>query len=555
MIGRAARAIAKLRVTQLRTFAAGRPADDDREEAAGDSETYFAARSQSVQLKLQQGEAVYPHKFAPSHSVEGFVREFGPRCAEPGSQLAETAALAGRVNSVRKVGNSLFFFDLRSEGAQVQVVFALQAAESAERFAAVDDFVRRGDIIGVTGVPGRAKKGELSLFASDVQLLAPCLHMMPRERVGIKDPEVRFRQRYLDLLVNKGVRERFLVRARAIAFLRQYLNARGFLEVETPILSLQAGGATARPFTTYHNDLKTELTMRVAPELFLKQLIVGGFEKVYEIGKNFRNEGIDHNHNPEFTACEFYWAYADYNDIMQLTEDLISRMVLEVCGSLKVQARNRHDASVVEIDFTTPWPRISIIEELERLLQRKFPADLATPEANAFLDTLCQELGVGCSAPRTSARLVDKLVGHFIEPRCTNPTFLLDHPQVMSPLAKPHRSKPGLTERFELFVNQFEIVNSYTELNDPFLQRRTFTAQLDEQSRGDEEAQPFDEAFVRCLEHGLPPTGGFGVGLDRLVMLLTNAESIQEIIFFPAMKPRMPGSGPNPPKPNESGLN
>ncbi len=522
----------------LRRFSGGRPLEDPPEEAAGDSEKYFENRSQTVLQRQRAGQQVYPHKFEASLSVEAFVREFGPRCTENGSQLAEVVAVAGRVNSVRKVGSGLFFFDLRSEGGQLQVVYSLQAADSKESFEAVDDFVRRGDIIGVTGSPGRAKKGELSLFAREVQLLAPCLHMLPRERVGIKDPEVRFRQRYLDLLVNRGVREKFLVRARVIAFLRQYLNARGFLEVETPILSLQAGGATARPFKTYHNDLKTELTMRVAPELFLKQLIVGGFEKVYEIGKNFRNEGIDHNHNPEFTACEFYWAYADYADIMRLTEDLISSMVLEVCGSLKVQARNRHDASVVEIDFSTPWPRIAIIEELERVLQRRFPADLATEEANAFLDGLCLELGVGCSSPRTTARLVDKLVGRFIEPRCTNPTFLLDHPQVMSPLAKPHRSKPGLTERFELFINQFEIVNSYTELNDPFLQRETFAAQMDDKSRGDEEAQPFDEAFVKCLEHGLPPTGGFGIGLDRLVMLLTNSETIQEIILFPTMKPR-----------------
>ena len=549
MIRGIARGAARLRAAVLRQFAAGRPpVDEDRDEAAGDSENYYQARSQTVQDKLRRGEPVYPHKFAASQSIESFVREFAPRCTENGSQLETVVSLAGRVNSVRKVGNSLFFFDLRSEGGQVQVVFALQAAASKEGFAAVDDFVRRGDIIGVTGAPGRAKKGELSLFARDVQLLAPCLHMMPRERVGIKDPEVRFRQRYLDLLVNRGVREKFLTRAKVFAFLRHYLNSRGFLEVETPILSLQAGGATARPFKTYHNDLKTELTMRVAPELFLKQLVVGGFEKVYEIGKNFRNEGIDHNHNPEFTACEFYWAYADYNDIMQLTEDLISSMVLEVCGSLKIKAKNRHDDSVAEIDFTTPWPRISIIAELERVLQRTFPADLASEEANVFLDSLCQEVGVSCSAPRTTARLVDKLVGQFIEPRCTNPTFLLDHPQVMSPLAKPHRSKPGLTERFELFINQFEIVNSYTELNDPFLQRKTFEAQMDDKSRGDEEAQPYDEAFVKCLEHGLPPTGGFGIGLDRLVMLLTNSETIQEIIFFPAMKPR---AGPSPKAPAE----
>ena len=283
--------------------------------------------------------------------------------------------------------------------------------------------------------------------------------------------------------------------------------------------------------------MKTELTMRVAPELFLKQLIVGGFERVYEIGKNFRNEGIDYNHNPEFTACEFYWAYADYNDVMQLTEELLSSMVQQVCGSLKIRIKRRNDDSEIEIDFKTPWPRISIMEELQKVTGRSFPENLASDAANEFFDKLCHERGVACAAPRTTARLIDKLVGHYIEPRCTNPTFLTDHPQLMSPLAKPHRSSRGLTERFELFINEFEIVNAYTELNDPFIQRDTFASQMLDKTKGDDEAQPYDHDFVKALEHGLPPTAGFGIGLDRLVMLLTNSDNIQEVILFPAMKP------------------
>ena len=303
-----------------------------------------------------------------------------------------------------------------------------------------------------------------------------------------------------------------------------------------------AGGAAAKPFVTYHNDLKMDLNLRIAPELFLKMLVVGGMERVYEIGRVFRNEGIDLTHNPEFTICEFYMAYADYHDLMDLTEEFLSGLAREITGN-KTSVLKYHpegpEGPELEIDFSGPFRRISMIDELERKMDVKFPdaTTFATPEFNAFLESLCTKHQVECTAPRTTARLLDKLVGHFIEVDCINPTFICDHPQIMSPLAKAHRSRPGLTERFEVFVATREICNSYTELNDPIDQRTRFAQQMSDKAAGDDEAQDIDENFCQALEYGLPPTGGWGVGIDRLTMFMTNCNNIKEVLLFPAMKP------------------
>ncbi|CAK78574.1 unnamed protein product, partial (macronuclear) [Paramecium tetraurelia] len=333
---------------------------------------------------------------------------------------------------------------------------------------------------------------------------------------------------------------------------------KGFIEVETPSLNVIQGGATAKPFKTFHNSLHRDLFMRVAPELYLKMLIVGGLDRVYEIGKNFRNEGIDQTHNPEFTAMEFYWAYCDYNDLMTVTEEVLSQIVLKLKGSYKFKIHKGDNPTItltehdiksghfkekeedfLELDFTPPWPRVSMMAELEKKLGEKLPEVLESEEANAFFNAQAKKHKVECSNPRTTARLIDKLVGHFLEVNFKNPTFLIDHPQLMSPLSKVHRQYPGLTERFELFVNYHELCNAYTELNDPFVQKALFQKQVEDAAKGDDEAMGYDEGFIKSLEHALPPTAGWGLGIDRFVMLLTDTQNIQEVLLFPAMKPEM----------------
>jgi len=446
--------------------------------------------------------------------------------------------IAGRVKGKRASGAKLIFYDLTSNGSQIQIMCTAKSHEGDD-FAEVHGSINRGDIIGARGAIGKSKKGELSIFPKEVRLLAPCLHMLPKDYSGLKDQETRYRKRYLDLIVNSDVRSTFVTRSRVLGFIRRFLDGRGFLEVETPMMTPLPGGASARPFVTHHNELNQDLYMRVAPELYLKMLVVGGLDRVYEIGRNFRNEGIDLTHNPEFTSCEFYMAYADYNRLMDMTEELISSMVMEIKGSYVIDYHpDGPDGETVQIDFAPPWQRLSMVEEIERASGVELPRDFFSEEAREILDGLVKREGLECARPRTAARLLDKLCGHFIEDKIVNPTFIVDHPQVMSPLAKWHRSKEGLTERFELFVNGKELCNAYTELNDPQRQLVAFEQQAQAKADGDDEAHAVDYDFVTALEHGLPPTGGWGCGLDRLTMLLADKHNIKEVILFPAMKPQ-----------------
>lgn len=530
-----------------------------------DPTQYFENRIKYLDAQKKEGRNPYPHKFFVTMSILEYVDKYG--CLGNGDHQEDVSvSLAGRIMSKRSSSSKLLFYDLHGGGVKVQVMADASKSELDEaEFSKFHSSVKRGDIVGVTGFPGKTKRGELSIFPKSFVVLSHCLHMMPRQKAGpgsenanlkktdawvpgstrnpetyiLKDQETRYRQRYLDLMLNSEVRQVFKTRSKIVTYIRKFLDDLDFLEVETPMMNMIAGGAAARPFVTHHNELNMTLYMRIAPELYLKELVVGGLDRVYEIGKQFRNEGIDLTHNPEFTTCEFYMAFADYNDLMEITEKMLSGMVKELTGGYKIKYHaNGLDKDPIEIDFSPPFRRIDMIEDLEKVANFNIPKDLSSDEANKYLRDACAKYEIKCPPPETTTRLLDKLVGHFLEELCVNPTFIINHPEIMSPLAKWHRSKPGLTERFELFVNKREVCNAYTELNDPVVQRQRFAEQLKDRQSGDDEAMALDETFCTALEYGLPPTGGWGLGIDRLSMLLTDSQNIKEVLFFPAMKPQ-----------------
>ncbi|MBW4648985.1 MAG: lysine--tRNA ligase [Kastovskya adunca ATA6-11-RM4] len=488
-----------------------------------------ATRLEKVAQLKQLGFNPYAYRWESTHHTAPLQEKFADLSA--GEEVDFEVAIAGRILA-RRVFGKLAFFSLQDETGTIQLY--LEKKKITEGMADVPDAFNHlkqltdiGDIIGVKGTIKRTEKGELSVYVSQYAMLTKSLLPLPDKWHGLTDTEKRYRQRYVDLIVNPTVRETFRRRAKITAAIRRYLEEQDFIEIETPVLQGEAGGADARPFITYHNTLEMELYLRIATELHLKRLIVGGFEKVFELGRIFRNEGISTRHNPEFTSIEVYQAYADYNDMMALTEGIITTTAQQVLGTLQVTYQGE------EINLTSPWRRVTMHELVKEQTGLDFNSFKTLEEA------ISAAKGAGI-ANVEECQSLGKLLNEAFEQKCEatliQPTFVLDFPVEISPLAKPHRSKPGLVERFELFVVGRELANSFSELTDPIDQRERLEAQAARKAAGDLEAQGVDEDFLTALEYGMPPTGGLGIGIDRLVMLLTDCASIRDAIAFPLLK-------------------
>lgn len=497
-----------------------------------------ADRLQKLEALREAGVEPYAYRYDVTHSTTAARSMF--ETAETGGQLDESGEsgsvrLGGRLVSLRSHGKTLFA-DLADREGRIQLYF--RSRDLGDRFALLDLF-DIGDWVGVEGRVFRTRMGEVTVKVSDFELLAKSVRPLPfgKEEVdpetgerrvhhGFADIEQRYRQRYADLAVHPEVRRVFVQRARIVTTIRRFLDERGFIEVETPILQPLYGGASARPFTTHHNALDMPLYLRIADELYLKRLIVGGFERVYEIGKDFRNEGIDRTHNPEFTMLELYQAFADYGDMMDLVEQMLVTVVDALHGTRSISFQGH------TIDFTPPYRRLPFLEALQ-----VYGGLDATTMSDDDLAAKARSLGVEDVETMGRGKLLDELFGELVEEHLHDPVFITDYPRELSPLAKPKRGDPQLVERFELMIAGREIANAFSELNDPFDQRERFEAQVALRARGDEEAQQLDEDYLRALEYGMPPTGGVGIGIDRLTMLLTDQPSIRDVILFPTMRP------------------
>ena len=483
-------------------------------------------RQQKLERLRARGTNPYPNRYHRSHTAEEAVALLKQN--EEGSTEKEKVSLAGRIMAIRRMGKSTFA-DIRDGSGKIQLLF-----QDIDRF---DEKLRElikdldiGDILGVEGNLFRTKSGEPTVGVNNFTLLAKSLQPLPEKWHGLSDVDTRYRQRYLDLISNPEAKETFKIRSQVINAIRQFLDQRGFIEVETPVLQSSAGGALARPFITHHQALDQDFYLRIAPELHLKRLIVGGLDKVYELGRIFRNEGISTRHNPEFTMMESYEAYADYNDVMKMLEEMVSQVSQKVLGTTKVQFGK--DA----IDLKPPWPRLSLREAVKKYSGIDF---VKYPTADGLRDRMrprMKELELEVDPDKNWARLVDELLDTFVEPNLIQPTFLCDYPVSMSPLAKTKPGEDRVVERFEAFAGGMEIANAFSELNDPQEQRERFQEQQKERRTESELTETIDEDYLLALEYGMPPAGGLGVGIDRLVMLLTNQPSIREVILFPQLR-------------------
>jgi lysyl-tRNA synthetase class 2 len=476
-----------------------------------------------IKTLREMGVDLFPNDFRAEYTSEDIIAQYGDRSAEALAALEETVSCAGRIMAVRHFGRAAFFH-LQDRKGRIQVYLRrdILGDKPFELFKRLD----AGDFVGVRGRPFRTKTGELTIEASFIQLLAKSFRPLPEKWHGLTDVETRYRQRYLDLIVNPQVKETFHKRNEIIQGIKGFLLQRDFLEVETPMMQPIPGGAQARPFKTHHNALNMDLYLRIAPELYLKRLVIGGMERVFELNRNFRNEGVSTQHNPEFTMLEFYQAYSTYEDLMALIEGMISEVAFAVGGSYKITYQG------TALDLTPPWPRVALKEALKRYGEVDGKV-LSDTDAAA---SLAEEIGVEMNQDQSLAELLVAIFEKIVEPKLIQPTFITEYPVEVSPLARRKADDPTVTERFELFIMGREIANGFSELNDPEDQRERFRRQAAQKGAAEDDLSVIDEAFLTALEYGMPPAAGAGIGIDRLVMILTDSPSIRDVIFFPQMR-------------------
>lgn len=482
--------------------------------------------NEQMQVRIDKMHKIEEHGWKPF----GYRFLYTHRAADIAAQFDELSEketevkMAGRIMAIRGHGKTCFM-DMQDKTGRIQV-YVRKDVIGEENYALIK-LMDIGDTVGITGTAFRTHMGELSIKATSVEMLSKSLRPLPEKWHGLKDVETRYRQRYVDLIVNPEVRDTFVKRSQIIRSVREVLDSHDFLEVETPILNTIAGGAAARPFISYHNALDMQVYMRIAPELYLKRLIVGGMDRVYEMGRVFRNEGIDNRHNPEFTSVEIYQAFADYRDMMDLTEEVVVKTAEKVLGTTTIN----YEGTTIEL--ASPWKRMSMIEAVKEYSGKDFTNVTDLEEARA----IAKELNVDVEPSFGIGKIINACFEEYVEDKLIQPTFITGHPKEISPLAKSNPENPEITDRFEAYIYGREICNGFTELNDPIDQKERFLKQVEERANGDEEANMMDEDFVNALEYGLPPTGGLGIGIDRLVMFLTNSSTIRDVLFFPTMKP------------------
>ena len=475
---------------------------------------------EEIEELKREGIDPFGHSFFRTHKIKDLIEN--NKNLQAGECCQGKVSIAGRLMALRTHGKAIFA-NIEDVSGRIQIY--IKSNKIGETAFKLFSKIGIGDILGVSGLIFKTRTGEVTIFVEEFVLLCKSVRSLPEKWHGLKDVEIRYRKRYLDLMVNPSVREIFIKRSKVVQSIRNFLDSKGFLEVETPIMQPIPGGATARPFITHHNALHRDFYLRIAPELYLKRLLVGGLEKVYELSRNFRNEGISTKHNPEFTMLELYEAYGDYHSMMQITEELIVYILKDVLGTLEIEYRGN------KIDFTPPWKRISMYKAMEDAVGIR--VDKISPKD---FSKVVKKYNLNIKGSINRGEIINELFEKFVEPTLIQPTFVLDYPLELSPLSKQKKDNPELVERFELFISSMELANAFTELNDPAEQKRRFEEQVAKKEAGDMESHFMDKDYVEALEYGMPPAGGLGIGIDRLMMLLTNSDSIKEVILFPQLK-------------------